>query len=411
MNPLRLFKVSVCLLCMIICFPHTNFSQAPGANCTFGEPIVKIDFGNGNNIFNPTTFKSYRQVKHNCPDDGEYSISSESSRCFTGNWHSLNSDHTPGDFDGKMMIVNASHTPGPFFIVNIEGLKPGATYQMGVWLLNICLRGYGCEPTPPVLSFNILSNGVLVKKMVTGQLLPTGEPQWKQHNGNFEMPVNATSISLKIEDLTEGGCGNDFALDDISFRECIYPPPPVEKVQIVKRVAKPEIKKPAVVKNVPAPKPVAIPQKKEQRVEVPTTTPNKTVKITEVPNKPLNRDIPLPPAIAKRANPVIREIATGAGELLIELYDNGQVDGDTVSIYHNNKLLVSRAGLSEKPLQFRITVDANQPHHELIMVAENLGSIPPNTSLMIITSAGNRHEVFISSSEVKNAKIVIELKR
>jgi hypothetical protein len=50
------------------------------------------------------------------------------------------------------------------------------------------------------------------------------------------------------------------------------------------------------------------------------------------------------------------------------------------------------------------------PHHELIMVAENLGSIPPNTSLMIITAAKQRFQVFISSSEQKNAKIAIDLK-
>ncbi len=50
------------------------------------------------------------------------------------------------------------------------------------------------------------------------------------------------------------------------------------------------------------------------------------------------------------------------------------------------------------------------PHHELIMVANNLGSIPPNTSLMIITANNKRSEVFISSTEQKNAKMLIDLK-
>ena len=124
----------------------------------------------------------------------------------------------------------------------------------------------------------------------------------------------------------------------------------------------------------------------------------------------INKTIALPRPIASRANPVIKQIETAASELLIELYDNGQIDGDTVSIYHNNQLLVSRAGLSDKPLKIKITVDAQQPHHELIMVAENLGSIPPNTSLMIVTAKDKRYEIFISSSEQKNAKIVIDLK-
>jgi hypothetical protein len=92
------------------------------------------------------------------------------------------------------------------------------------------------------------------------------------------------------------------------------------------------------------------------------------------------------------------------------LYDNGEIDGDTVSIYHNNELVVAHAGLSEKPIKLKIKVDKNNPHHEIIMVADNLGSIPPNTSLMVVTSKLKRYEVFISSSEQKNARVVIERK-
>jgi len=83
--------------------------------------------------------------------------------------------------------------------------------------------------------------------------------------------------------------------------------------------------------------------------------------------------------------------------------------GDTVTIYHNNKLTVARAGLSEKPISFHIMVNAMHPHHELVMVADNLGSIPPNTSLMVVTANNKRYEIFISSSEQKNAKIILDL--
>ena len=67
--------------------------------------------------------------------------------------------------------------------------------------------------------------------------------------------------------------------------------------------------------------------------------------------------------------------------------------------------------LSEKPISFTIEVNSDQPHHELIMVAENLGAIPPNTSVMVINTPGNRYEVFISSSKQKNAKVVLDLKK
>jgi hypothetical protein len=45
------------------------------------------------------------------------------------------------------------------------------------------------------------------------------------------------------------------------------------------------------------------------------------------------------------------------------------------------------------------------------MVADNLGTIPPNTSVMIITTATNRYELFISSNEQKNAKVVFDLRK
>jgi len=72
-------------------------------------------------------------------------------------------------------------------------------------------------------------------------------------------------------------------------------------------------------------------------------------------------------------------------------------------------LIVNHAGISDKPVTVKIKIDKQQPHHELVMVADNLGSIPPNTSLMIITAGKKRYEIFISSTEQKNAKVVIDL--
>jgi hypothetical protein len=203
-----------------------------------------------------------------------------------------------------------------------------------------------------------------------------------------------------------GGCGNDFALDDITIRECIIPTQEVSDTPKKRGVVK---KQPVTIKKTSKkvmPPPITIKTPSETREKTPTIPTIKSPVIKQ--GRPI---FPPPPTVlATRTNPLIKQLETEAGEIRLDLYDNGEIDGDTVSIYHNNVLLVSHARLSEKPITFRIDVNAANPYHELVMVAENLGSIPPNTSVMIITAGSKRYEVFISSTEQKNAKVVLNLK-
>jgi hypothetical protein len=212
-------------------------------------------------------------------------------------------------------------------------------------------------------------------------------------------------------DNVPGGCGNDFALDDITFRECVTPKPePVvtqEPQPAVTQKKQPATKQ-LTVSN-PVIKKVSTPPQKI--VPVPPPQPDTTSKTVAVVKQPSPIVIPPPLILVTRENALARKIETESGEIKINLYDNGEIDGDTVSIYHNNELIRSHMRLSDKPVSLTIEINADQPHHELIMVAENLGSIPPNTSVMVITTPGNRHEVFISSSKQKNAKVIFDLKK
>ncbi len=83
---------------------------------------------------------------------------------------------------------------------------------------------------------------------------------------------------------------------------------------------------------------------------------------------------------------------------------------DTITVYHNNEVVAFKRGLSNKPITINIKASVDDPHHEFVMVADNLGSIPPNTALMVVTTGGKRYEVFISSDEQKNAKVIIDYK-
>lgn len=118
--------------------------------------------------------------------------------------------------------------------------------------------------------------------------------------------------------------------------------------------------------------------------------------------------IPVPEVIKKRSNPLIRTIVTNQPDIKIELYDNGDIDGDTITVYHNNEVIAWKKGLTDKPVTINVKADAGNTMHEFVMVADNLGSIPPNTALMIITTGGKRYQLFVSSDKQKNAKVVVE---
>lgn len=127
----------------------------------------------------------------------------------------------------------------------------------------------------------------------------------------------------------------------------------------------------------------------------------------KVPKPPVSKVLPKPEILKSRDNEVVKTITTHAKEFKIELYDNGEIDGDRISVYHNNELIVSNKTLTDKPISFSIKADENSSVHEFVMVAENLGSIPPNTALMIVTAGSQRYELFVTSTEQKNAVVRI----
>jgi len=125
--------------------------------------------------------------------------------------------------------------------------------------------------------------------------------------------------------------------------------------------------------------------------------------------QPLKKQLPpVPDIIKERENPLVKTLVTNSPDIAIELYDNGEIDGDTITVYHNNSIIANRKRLTTKPISINIKASADDAHHEFIMVANNLGSIPPNTALMVVKTGGKRYELFISSNEEKNAKVVIE---
>ena len=401
----RVASVFTLLACIF-----SNGLLAQQSNCVLLPPVVTIDFGSGNINDINTALPKYKRDFSSCPRDGFYSYVSYTSACFNNDWLTFNGDHS-SNADGNMMLVNASESGGVFFNSGINGLKTNTTYQFAAWMVNVCRINGGCSPLPPNITVRLLTTaGKKVAEFITGQLTQNDVPRWKKYFGFFVTPPDASTLIINMEDNTLGGCGNDFAVDDITFCECVKPTSTVQPGPIT--VTKPAEKQTLpIIKTSPKQTKYTLTPVKRDTFVLTTKSSVTNIPVTSLPfEKDQSVATSIPQPILNRENPVIKQIQTEAGEMMIDLYDNGEIDGDTVSVYHNNELIISRAGLSDKPVHFEIKVDGLQPHHELVMVANNLGSIPPNTSLMIITVNNKRYEVHISSSEQKNAKVIIDLK-
>ncbi len=381
-------------------------SKAQPANCVLQPPLIVINFGAGNsNDLTTGDLASYRRVADACPSDGYYSFVPSTSGCFHDDWHTLTEDHTVGDINGNMLLVNAGYEGGIFLRTPLAGLKSSTEYELALWLMNLCRPTKKC-PTLLLPNLNIrvqTSEGKTIANIFSGDVPRVELPWWTQYRARFITPAATSKLMLVMTDNRPGGCGNDFALDDITLRECVKQVSPATDAKaVVKTNQSVQIKR--AVKKVQAIKkpPVA------EVIKPETDTGSKTVSLVKQNRKVIAST---PSVLTTRENALVRNIETEAGDIKIDVYDNGEIDGDSVSIYHNSALIKSHMRLSEKAISFTITVSASQPHHEIIMVAENLGSIPPNTSLMIVTTPSNRYRVFISSNEQKNAKVVFDLKK
>lgn len=107
-----------------------------------------------------------------------------------------------------------------------------------------------------------------------------------------------------------------------------------------------------------------------------------------------------------RRKDIIKTIPISNETFKIDFYDNGEIDGDSISVFYNGKMVLSHQRLSDKPISLKLQLDDSTGENLVTMYAENLGTIPPNTALMIVTDGDKRYEVRITSDTEKSGSVV-----
>ena len=216
-----MYSKSVFLTLLLLCFFSTQLEAQLGfCGGSSGDPIFTEDFGSGttDGPALPVGTTSYNFTT-GTPNDGDYTISSTTNYF---DWISVQ-DHTPGDTNGKSLIVNASFTAGEFYQRQVSGLCENTSYEFSSWLINLQPSG-SCEGNsiPVNVRFQIWdqTDTNLLAQGDTGSIIGNTNAQWNQYALVFKTEPGQTSVILKMRNNSNGGCGNDLALDDIVFKSC-----------------------------------------------------------------------------------------------------------------------------------------------------------------------------------------------
>ncbi len=199
---------------------NTNAQLCQGS---LGDPIINNTFGAGSNpgaaLSAATTAYQYRNG--DCPPDGFYTVTTFTNNCFNNSWHSIPSDHT-GNTNGYFMLVNASIQPSAFFIDTVRGLCGNSTFEFATWIANVLKpTACGSNGIQPNITFSIEKlDGTILQTFNSGNIGSTNNPEWKQYGFFFTTPLGVSDIILRMTNNATGGCGNDIAIDDITFRAC-----------------------------------------------------------------------------------------------------------------------------------------------------------------------------------------------
>lgn len=225
-----LSKLCLHSIFLLILLAFTVSSVKAQVTCTNESVLWSENFGSGTTATsdpNVLTSGLTYQETGSLSDEGVYRVTNNTQA--KAEWHS-SSDHT-GDLNGKMLVVNGQAEIFYQREITSSGFVPG-TYTVSLYIMNVDSAGL-CAPNPllPVMTFTVeyLSESntwvpLAGSPYVAAPVQQSATPVWTNIGSSFTLPSTGNFmpgvIRVTLGDGTVGGCGNDFALDDVKFGLC-----------------------------------------------------------------------------------------------------------------------------------------------------------------------------------------------
>lgn len=150
---------------------------------------------------------------------------------------------------------------------------------------------------------------------------------------------------------------------------------------------------------------------KPTAIEKQETKPVGAITPVIVPKKTVEQITYSAAVIAGRKSEFTQEVNYISDSLVLTLYDNGEIDGDTVSVFLNGEVIMAKQGLKASAIKKTIYISADREDFSLVLFAENLGKYPPNTGLLVVHDGDEVYNLRFSSDFQKNSGIVFRRKK
>ncbi len=103
------------------------------------------------------------------------------------------------------------------------------------------------------------------------------------------------------------------------------------------------------------------------------------------------------------AEPIVVNVRNTA--LKLSVRDYLREDNDTVSVYLNRRPVLSKQLIKKKPITLSLRLYKGSELNELVLYAENLGLVPPNTSVLTIDDGETKQNLVIRSTDQVSAVV------
>jgi hypothetical protein len=201
-------------------------------NCTSSRVLFSETFGTGTTATSSPdvlpTGLTY-QATGSLANEGIYRVINSTQQ--KPEWH-VSEDHTAGDINGKMLVVNGQAETFYSHRIDLAGGFRDGDYTASLFVMNVNTPGT-CAPNPLLTDISLrveyLSQAntwvpLAGSPVSSGPVAQAIDPTWLGLGATFNLPLTGAflvkSMRIVLSDGTVGGCGNDFALDDITLSQC-----------------------------------------------------------------------------------------------------------------------------------------------------------------------------------------------